>query len=607
MKEPVINILWLVSEDCSPRGSSYGDHLVETPTIDRLAEQGVLFENAFSTYPVCAPSRFSLITGMEPASCGPAHHMRSVAKFPAEFKTYAEYFRAAGYYCSNNSKTDYNSDINPSEIWNDSSSGAHWRARIEGQPFLAVFNADVTHESVIFYETDSDLKPDQVRIPDYLPDTIEIRTDLACHYSAVKKMDAYFGEILRQLEADGLAESTVVIYTSDHGGVSPRSKRFCYDEGLKVPLILSIPAKLPGMSKWQLGSRVKTPVSLIDIAPTLLSIAGIEIPDNMHGEAIFGPSSKISRGVAFGGRDRMDERYDFVRTVRNDRFRYIRNYYPDRAHGQRIGFMFLAKGYQSWEREFINGNLNELQSAFWLEKSAEELYDIVDDPDQLVNLASSEEYSKILATLRATLDEQLIRINDNGFIPEGSGAEGYFASRVEESYPIKNVIELANLAILRDSANTELFLNTLTSNSNEIMRYWAAVGIRLLSPKNDQVLLALSNQLKSEDSPFIRIVVAECLARWAESKLAVDELSSYLSVRNSRNHKLMALNSLVYVDKKLLAGCMESIRTLSKDDDPILSTAAAYLCLLASGEYTPESKTFDLQSFLNSYSERDSN
>jgi arylsulfatase A-like enzyme len=606
MKAPLINILWLVSEDCSPRGSSYGDHLVETPNIDRLAEQGVLFENAFSTYPVCAPSRFSLITGMEPASCGPAHHMRSVAKFPTEFKTYTEYFRAAGYYCSNNSKTDYNSDINPSEIWNDSSNHAHWRARKDEQPFLAVFNADVTHESAIFYDTDSDLKLDQVRMPDYLPDTIEIRMDLVRHYSAVKKMDAYFGEILRQLEEDGLSESTVVIYSSDHGGVAPRSKRFCYDEGLKVPLIFSIPAKLPGMSKWQLGSRVKTPVSLIDVAPTLLSIAGIEIPNNMHGDAIFGPSTTISRGVAFGGRDRMDERYDFVRTVRNDRFRYIRNYYPDRAHGQHIGFMFLAQGYQSWEREFINGNLNELQSAFWLEKSAEELYDIVDDPDQLVNLATSDGHSKILATLRATLDEHLIRINDNGFIPEGSGAEGYFASRVEETYPIKNVIELANLAILSDTVNSDLFLNTLNSSSNEIMRYWAAIGIRLLSSKNDKALLALSNQLKSESSPFVRIVIAECLARWAKSNLAVVELASYLSDGNSRNHKLMALNSLVYVDNQLLLDHMESFRNLSKDDDPILSAAAAYLFLLASGEYTPDSKTFDLQSFLDSYSERDS-
>jgi arylsulfatase A-like enzyme len=602
MNSNQMNIVWLVSEDCPPRGKAYGDSIIETPNIDLLAARGVLFENAFSTYPVCAPSRFSLITGMEPASSGPAHHMRAVAKVPSDFKTYADLFRAAGYYCTNNSKTDYNCDLDASLIWDDSSRHAHWRNRTEGKPFLAVFNLDVTHESSIFSEEITLVRAEDVSVPSYLPDTLEIREDLARHYTAVRKMDEQFGQIMAQLQEDGLTENTLIIYSSDHGGVSPRSKRFCYDEGLRVPLVFGIPEKFAFKSNWSNGSRVQKPVSLIDIAPTLLQLADLPIPANMHGRPLFDKEQRPEPGAAFGGRDRMDERYDFVRTVRTERFRYIRNYYPDRVHGQHIGFMFLAKGYQSWQRQFIEGKLNAVQSAFWLERASEELYDMVHDPQQTVNLAHERDFSGQLEDLRSMLDARILRINDNGFIPEGHHLEGYANSRGTADFPISQVLQLANLAIKRDPEQIELFIRTIQCEQNELLRYWAAIGLRLSSDSLTAWIENLLECFRSETSDYVRVVLAEILARRFDSFEGIEALVHFLGDEISHPMKLMALNSLVYVKPELLVSCVPKIDELADNPDSILSCAATYLRFVIQGTYEPEVPTFDLGKFLQSIS-----
>lgn len=600
MTTNMINILWLVSEDCPPRGSAFGDALIATPNIDRLAERGVLFENAFSTYPVCAPSRFSLITGMEPASSGPAHHMRAVAKVPPEFKTYADLFRVAGYYCTNNSKTDYNCELDESLIWDDSSRGAHWRNRTAGQPFLSVFNLDVTHESAVFSEKISVVCEQDVHVPSYLPDTPEIRADLARHYTAVKKMDEQFGEIIAQLEEDGLIENTLIVYSSDHGGVSPRSKRFCYDEGLRVPLVFAIPERFARISHLQHGARVKSPVSLIDIAPTLLHLAGLTIPENMHGVSLFQESLQAKAGVAFGGRDRMDERYDFVRTARTERFRYIRNYYPDRPNGQHIGFMFLAEGYQSWERQFLEGKLNDVQASFWLERPAEELYDIVNDPQQTQNLSLNQEFTCELKELRLLVDDRIVEVNDNGFIPEGHALEGYFNSRDKEDFPVREVMDLANLAIQRDPGQIDFFVRRLQIEDKEILRYWAAIGLRLSSDSKSNHHKELLLCFRREQSHYVRIVLAEILAKQVESGEAVAALVDYLSEEKAQPLRLMSLNSLVYVKSELLTPYLTEIDNIAGNPDPILSSAAKYLKFVIEKSYQPELPTFDLGKFLQS-------
>jgi hypothetical protein len=526
--------------------------------------------------------------------------MRAVAKVPSEFKTYADLFKAAGYYCTNNSKTDYNCDLDESLIWDDSSRDAHWRNRTVGQPFLAVFNLDVTHESSIFSEEITLVRAEDVSVPSYLPDTPEIRADLARHYTAVRKMDEQFGQIVAQLQEDGLSENTLIIYSSDHGGVSPRSKRFCYDEGLRVPLVFGIPAKFTFKSNWVMGSRVQKPVSLIDIAPTLLHLADLPIPANMHGRPLFHQKQRSEPGAAFGGRDRMDERYDFVRTVRTERYRYIRNYYPDRANGQHIGFMFLAQGYQSWERQFIEGKLNALQSSFWLERDAEELYDIVSDPQQTRNLASEQGFKGQLDELRQKVDARILQVNDNGFIPEGHALEGYFSSRDNAEFPVREVMELANLAIQRDPVQIDLFIRILQIEDKEILRYWAAIGLRLSSDSKSNCYNDVLQCFRREQSHYVRIVLAEILARRFDSLEAIEALVDLLAEDKPLPIRLMALNSLVYVKPELLTQYLPKIDDVIDNPDPILSSAAKYLGFLILHNYQPENPTFDLGKFIHS-------
>jgi arylsulfatase A-like enzyme len=241
------NILWLVSEDNNRFLGCYGDPLAHTPTLDNLARQGVLYRNCFAM-PVCAPSRFTLITGMNPVTCGPAQHMRASGKIPAWLKGFPTHLRQAGYFTSNADKTDYNAPINVREAWNENGPNAGWSGRQSGQPFFSVFNHNVTHESCLFPEKGKALDfpptdPAKVRLPPYQPDTPEIRADWARYYDCLRLMDGQMAAKLKQLAADGLADDTIVFYYSDNGGVLPRSKRSLQESGTHVPLIVYYPPK----------------------------------------------------------------------------------------------------------------------------------------------------------------------------------------------------------------------------------------------------------------------------------------------------------------------------------------------------------------------------
>lgn len=286
------NLLWLVSEDCPSRFGCYGDPLARTPNLDALAAESVLFEHAYSPAPVCAPSRFALLTGVPPEAHAPAIHMRARATLPTWMTTYPQVLRSLGYYCTNNSKTDYNADVEPDELWDECSDSAHWRNRSDGQPFLAVFNIDGTHESAVFREGRPALDASAVRVPAYLPDTPEIRDDIARYYEDVERMDTVVGELLAQLAADGLAESTVVVHTSDHGGVNPRSKRHCYEEGLRVPLLVHAPARFAERFPPS-GTRVAAAVTTTSIPATLIDLAGGAVPEHMPEPSLANPVSPV--------------------------------------------------------------------------------------------------------------------------------------------------------------------------------------------------------------------------------------------------------------------------------------------------------------------------
>lgn len=430
------NILWISVEDISPLLGVYGDRIAKTPVIDKLAEDGMLFTHAFSTSGVCSPSRTAIITGMHQASIGAHHHRPThtghsykttadheplvgmAAPYqvvpPPYVKTFTEYLRAAGYYTTNDSKTDYNFGL-PVTAWDESGRQAHWRNAPEGHPFFSVVNIGITHEAQIWPDPGRPLTvdPAAVEVPPYLPDTPVVRQDIAQQYSNIQRMDSRVGQILAELEEDGLADKTVVFFWSDHGGALPRQKSWIYDSGIHVPLIIRWPGVVePGSVNGEL-------VSLIDLAPTVLSIADVNIPSHMQGRALLGSQRSASPTYIYAAADRHDEVYDMMRAVRDAQFKYIRNYFPNQPYLGMNEYRHRMPVMQEILRLRAEGNL-EGAETFWQHQTrpAEELYDVTKDPHEIVNLARESIYGEVLGRMRKAMDEWMNRIGDMGHIPE---------------------------------------------------------------------------------------------------------------------------------------------------------------------------------------------
>jgi N-sulfoglucosamine sulfohydrolase len=436
------NIVWIVAEDLSPYLPSFGDSTIVTPYLSKMAAEGVCYDNFYAPHPVCAPARAAIITGMYANSIG-ASHMRTGPWFgnrpdkkalanyqkampqnikpyeavpPPEVRMFTEYLRSAGYYCSNNSKEDYQFIKTP-VAWDESSSEAHWRNRSEGQPFFSVFNIEVTHESKIWSKKKDSLwvaEDLDVPVPPYLPDTDIAKNDIRRMYSNIKEMDARVGEILSELEDDGLLENTIVFWYSDHGGPLPRQKRLLYDSGLKVPLII----KYPG-DEYQ-GLRDGRMISFIDLAPTLLSIAGIDLPDYMQGTAFLGKNMRSEEPVyVFGAADRFDETTDRVRSVRDNRFKYIKYYNPDKPMYLEVTYRNQMPIMEELLRLQKTGELSaEQQLWFRSTKPAEELFDLNNDPYELHDLSQDPEFKEKLDELRLACNSWTKEIHDTGLINE---------------------------------------------------------------------------------------------------------------------------------------------------------------------------------------------
>ncbi|MCA9248247.1 MAG: sulfatase, partial [Planctomycetales bacterium] len=414
------NILWITSEDHGPEMGCYGDKFATTPHVDALAKKGMIFKLAWSCAPVCAPARTTIITGLYPPSVG-GQHMRSMARLPESIRFYPSYLREAGYYCTNNSKTDYN--VKASETgWSDSSNKAHYKNRESGQPFFAIFNSTVSHESKIRTRPHEQVHdPAQVRVPAYHPDNEDTRRDWAQYYDVVTKADEIAGRLLAELDKDGLTDNTIVFYYGDHGSGMSRSKRWPYNSGLSVPMVVYFPEKWRQLApqEYQTGGQSNRLVNFVDLAPTLLSLAGIEPPATMQGHAFAGEFQTEKPKYMFGFRDRMDERYDFIRTVTDGRYQYIRNFNPHFIYGQYVSYNFVTPSTAAWKRDFDAGKCNAAQSHFWNLKPAEELYDLSTDPDEVTNLVDSADHQAKLQELRQALREWQFSIRDLGFLPEG--------------------------------------------------------------------------------------------------------------------------------------------------------------------------------------------
>ena len=423
-----LNILWISTEDMSPHLGCYGDKVAKTPNIDKLASQGIRYTNVFTSAAISAPCRAGMITGMYQTSIGCMHmrttsYRRSVDN-PIEFtavpphyvKAFTEYMRVAGYYCTNNSKTDYQfaKDPVPASIWDECSRNAHYKNRTDkSQPFFAVFNHTGTHESQNWNITNIKTDPKKVVVPPYYPDNEVIRANLAKMYDNIARLDSVVGVLISELEREGELDNTIIFFWGDHGDGLPRAKRWLYDSGLKIPLIIKWPDR---SNAGKVDDRL---ISSIDFGPTVLSLAGIPVPAHMQGIPFSGDQAATPRDAVYAARDRVDESYDMIRSVRTKDYLYIRNYYPNEPFPIWVPYLSNMPIYKEMLRLDAEGKLTVPQKS-WMAYSRppEELYDVKTDPHQVKNLINDPELKTILDDLRNRHRQWTLETGDMGHLNE---------------------------------------------------------------------------------------------------------------------------------------------------------------------------------------------
>ena len=556
------NILWISCEDISPHLGCYGDPAAITPHLDQLAEEGVRYTHAFTTAGVCAPCRSGIITGMYQTTIG-THHMRCRAVLPASVRPFPLALREAGYYCTNNSKTDYQFE-HPQETWHASSSKAHWKNRGEGQPFFAVFNFTGCHESGIagtakYEQVTRGLTASQrqdpatvaATLPPYYPPTDVVLEDWKRNYELITAMDAWAGALIAEVEAAGLADNTIIMFWSDHGVGLPRAKRWLYDSGTHIPLVVRIPERLREAGQGAAGTVCHDLVSSIDFAPTVLNLAGVAIPPVMQGQAFLGPQTPAPRAYVYGARDRMDERYDIIRSVRDHRFRYIRNYEPLKPYYQYMNTPEKGATMRELRRLHAAGQLPEAAEAFMAEsKPVEELYDLQSDPHEIHNLAADPGYAERLFRMREVHARWVRETRDIGLIPEPEierreVAAGSRYAILAESGDTDLPARLGRVAALA-SAGLDAVPQLLAAadDPDAAVRFWAATGLGNIGLPAKQAGLTAATRLLADDSSVVRVAAARALIRMEEPEAAVplliDELAS--DEQWTRLHAAIALD-----------------------------------------------------------------
>ncbi len=402
------NIVLLIAEDISPYLGCYGDSVAMSPTIDKLASQGIRFSNMYSPVGVCAPSRFALMTGMFPTSAG-ANNMRTgggpkahpfrmppyQVVLPEGVKCFTEYLRQAGYYCTNNRKADYQFSNQPT-FWDESNNGATWENCPKDKPFFSVFTYLESHESKVWESRNDTLwvSPEEVIVPPYLLNDSIGKRDMAVMYSNIYRMDQRVKQEIDKLEKAGKLNNTILIFMSDNGGPMPRQKRSLYDRGTKIPFIVVFP------DKQKAGSTSDEFLSMVDIPPTILSLAGITPPKLIDGKAFLGEHKQGSvRNYVFSIRERMDACYDKQISIRNKEYRYVYNYLTNQPEYLNVGYRLnMPSMRQMLENK---DSLSEEQASWFVyPRKKEELYKCHDDPHELYNLAHKKEYASVLKEMR---------------------------------------------------------------------------------------------------------------------------------------------------------------------------------------------------------------
>jgi len=540
------NFLFITWEDVSPRFGCYGDSLAHTPAVDRLAAHGLRYDRAFAIAGVCAPSRSAIMSGRWPISLG-SHHMRSNVKLPPGLRCFPAYLRDAGYYCFNAGKTDYNFAA-PEGSWDVSQKGANWKGRKPGQPFLGVYNFVESHQGPSQNEaraaaqrkrlpTEIVVKPDQVQVPPYYPDTPAVRQQIANVYNNIALTDVLTVRLLDRLRADGLEDDTIIILYGDHGDGIPRVKGHLYHESLRVPLVVKIPERFRYEGLPANGSAIERLVSLMDLGPTILSLAGIAPPADMDGRAFLGEHATPAPRFQYAHRDRINSAYNFQRAVYDGRWHYIRNFRPDLAPHPPIRGHEQAPALVDARTAFRTGTLSG-SAATWLadQGEPEALYDTQRDPHCVNNLTASPEHQGVLKEMRAALRDWQIREHDLGFLPESlmirrARQAGYPARLYSKSDA--GFIRLYDLAVAWQDG--ESGYGRLVDNLNagdSVYRYWAVLGLGSVDEAPSQAVKLLEERLADEDGAVARAAVWSLHRLGATSPRSLEVLRKVLQRGN---------------------------------------------------------------------------
>jgi N-sulfoglucosamine sulfohydrolase len=545
------NILWITCEDNNVDWvGCYGNPHADTPNIDGLAAEGFQYMHCYANAPVCAPSRSTWITGMLAISNG-TFPMRSRHEIPHDrIPYYPDQLRAAGYYTANFVKTDFNiGGRRDSDCW-DHHGEVDWDALPDRQPFFQIINLTSSHESRAQGDVENtDHDPPDTRLRAYHPDLPDVRKNYAKYHDAMKRMDGEVGEVLHRLEELGLADNTIVIHNSDHGGVLPRSKRYLFSSGLHCPLIVRIPEKYKSM--WpaeQPGSQVDRLVSFVDMPKTWLSLAGAEMPGTMQGTIFLGPQAEPEPEYHFAFRGRMDERLESARAISDKRFLYIRNYMPYVPWMQHLLYLWKMKATQAWDAHVQSGKASEVEARFFAPKEwSEELYDLQEDPDNVVNLAALPEYAGTLARMRKALRTEQLRVSDAGLLPESEmirrAAENnltiYDMVRDPKLYDLPALLDAADLALERNLDNLP-GLEKLLESPDCGQRWWATVGCFLLNARPARI-----DALLEDESHEVRIMAAWLLIKTGDREKGYQCLDNLL--RQNDYAMLAAMNVIDWI------------------------------------------------------------
>ena len=558
--DPKPNILWIVTEDNSLHYKNlYTKGGAEMPNVSSLASEGIVFNNAFSNAPVCSVARSTIITGVYSPRIGTQYHRRmSLVKLPEDVKPLPVYLKEAGYYTSNNSKEDYNF-IKDGEIWDESSGKASYKNRKKDQPFFHVQNFHNTHEGQLHFDQEhleNALKTnnlDSIKPFPYHPDTPTFRYTQSLYHNHHKDVDKEIGKFIKKLEDENLLDNTIIFYYADHGGVLPRSKGYIYESGLNVPLVVRVPEKFKKLSPFKAGSRTSTFVEFVDLVPTVLSIAGIEIPRSVDGKPFLGKKLKKSKlekqNTTFGYADRFDEKYDLVRSVRVGKYKYIRNYQPFNVDGLYNFYRYKMLAYKEWYKLFQDGKLNEVQSQFFKPRAPEALYNIDEDPHEIKNLAKDKNYIEILLDLRTKLNDHLVSINDLSFIPEPhlleNGLDDIVSYSEKNKDLISRLIKISDLS-LNDYKQVSSKIQDALNDINPWVRYWGLIVSSSYGSKALENKEQINSIFENDPENLVRMRAAEFMLL-NNLEISDSKINSLLKKSNFEAETNLMLNTLANI------------------------------------------------------------